>query len=134
VPEGAYRFGKEGLKKENGDIASAWDRRGDRIASPQKHDMKDDFVIAWILRVPVELPIAQCSMDFHIAVVGCSVDSNNCVAKVGTSVSIERACFKYTYNLLLRGFECEAVEVLTAPDVTEEPFMNIEREFTHRKR
>jgi hypothetical protein len=70
-------------------------------------------------------------VNFHITVKCRAVDPNNCIAKVGSAIAVEPARLEYLHRLVAGGLESEAVKILTAPDMAEEPFMNIEREFTH---
>jgi hypothetical protein len=79
----------------------------------------------------VEPPVNECPVNFHISMESHSINLNNCVLKVRPPVGIESARLKHPYRLVAGSLESEAVKVLTAPDVTEEPFMDIEREFTH---
>ena len=133
MPESAYRFCKKGLKEENGDSASAWNTRGYFVRPTLEHNMKYDLVVTRICKVPVESPIDKCPVNFYIAVIGCSVNSNNRVAKVGSSIGIEVTGLDYLHRPAISCFEAKVIKILAAPDMAEEPFMNIEREFTHGK-
>ena len=133
MPEGAYRFCKKGLKEENGDSASAWNTRGYLVRPTLEYYVKYDFVVTRIREVPVESPIDKCPVNFHIAAIGCSVNSNNRVTKVGSSIGIEDSGLKYPHRPAISCFESKAMKILAAPDMAKEPFMDIEREFTHGK-
>jgi 4-hydroxy-3-methylbut-2-en-1-yl diphosphate synthase IspG/GcpE len=95
--------------------------------------MKYNLVVTRIREVPMESPIDKRPVNFHIAVIGCSVNSNNRVTKVGSSIGIEGSGLEYPHRPAISCFESEVIKILAAPDMAKEPFMNIEREFTHGK-
>ena len=134
MPKRSYGFVEMGLEEEGGDSAPARDTRRHVPGPAFKDHMEYDFIVSRVFKVSMELPICDGSVKLHVAVICGFPDLNDRIAKIRSPIGIHPPRPEHLNRLIVGCPEGEAVEILTAPDVAEEPLMNVERELSHRER